>query len=50
LNADTYFTRPYTCQDKGTVENRIGLLWIFLPKKTYLSMVSSNQVKRIERL
>jgi IS30 family transposase len=26
LNADTYFTRPYTCQDKGTVENRIGLL------------------------
>lgn len=26
LRADTYFTRPYTSQDKGTVENRIGQL------------------------
>lgn len=23
LNVNTYFTRPYTSQDKGTVENRI---------------------------
>jgi IS30 family transposase len=26
LNVKTYFTRPYTSQDKGTVENRNGLM------------------------
>jgi len=34
LNVKTYFTRPYTSQDKGTVENRIGVIRRFLPKKT----------------
>jgi IS30 family transposase len=32
LNVNTYFTRPYTSQDKGTVENRIGQLRRFFPK------------------
>jgi IS30 family transposase len=32
----TYFTRPYTSQDKGTVENRIGVIRRFIPKKTDL--------------
>jgi IS30 family transposase len=50
LNADTYFTRPYTSQDKGTVENRIGQIRRFFPKKTDLSIVTENQVKRVERL
>ena len=50
LNADTYFIRPYTSQDIGTVENRIGQLRRFFPKKTDLSMVTSDQVKRVERL
>jgi IS30 family transposase len=50
LSAYTYFTRPYTSQDKGTVENRIGQLRRFFTKKTDLSMVNSNEVKRVERL
>jgi IS30 family transposase len=50
LNVKTYFTRPYTSQDKGTVENRIGQLRRFFPKKTDLSIVTSEQVKRVERL
>jgi IS30 family transposase len=50
LNVDTYFTRPYTSQDKGTVENRIGQIRRFFPKKTDLSMVTVNQVKRVEQL
>ncbi len=50
LNADIYFTRPYTSQDKGTVENRIGQLRRFFPKKTDLSTVTIDQVKRVERL
>jgi IS30 family transposase len=50
LSADTYFTRPYKSQDKGTIENRIGQVRKFFPKKTDLSMVTSVQVRRIERL
>lgn len=50
LNVGTYFTRPYTSQDKGTVESRIGQLRRFFPKKTDLSMVTDDQVKRVERL
>ena len=33
LAVDTYFTRPYTSQDQGTVENRIGVIRRFYPKK-----------------
>lgn len=50
LNVTTYFTRPYTSQDKGTVENRIGQIRRFFPKKTDLSLVTANQVKQVERL
>jgi IS30 family transposase len=32
LGLETYFTRPYTSQDKGTVENRIGQIRCFPPK------------------
>lgn len=50
LDVKTYFTRPYTSQDKGTVENRIGQIRRFFPKKTDLSIVTDDQVKRVERL
>ena len=50
LNADTNFARPYTSQDKGTVENRIGQLRRFFPKKTDLSIITDDQVKLVERL
>lgn len=46
----TYFTRPYTSQDKGTVENRIGLIRRFLPKKTDLNLVTGQRIKEIEKL
>jgi transposase, IS30 family len=49
LQAKTYFTRPYTSQDKGTVENRIGVIRRFLPKKTDLSLVTTEEIKEIER-
>lgn len=44
----TYFTRPYTSQDKGTVENRIGVLRRFFPKKTDLRLVSNEEVREVE--
>lgn len=46
----TFFTRPYTSQDKGTVENRIGLIRRFLPKKTDLNLISESRIREIERL
>lgn len=48
MNLQTYFTRPYTSQDKGTVENRIGVLRRFLPKKTNLNFVSEQMLEEIE--
>lgn len=47
-NAKTYFTRPYTSQDKGTVENRIGVIRRFFPKKTDLTFVTDSQIKKVE--
>ncbi len=50
LNAKTYFTRPYTSQDKGTVENRIGVIRRFFPKKTDLRKVKIKRIKEVEKL
>jgi IS30 family transposase len=50
VNAKTYFTRPYTSQDKGTVENRIGVIRRFFPKKTDLRKVSVKRIKEVEKL
>jgi IS30 family transposase len=48
-NVDTYFTRPYTSQDKGTVENRIGVIRRFLPKKTDLRLITEKEIKIVEQ-
>lgn len=48
LQASTFFTRPYTSQDKGTVENRIGIIRRFFPKKTDLTKVSEQRVSEVE--
>ncbi|MDZ7681432.1 MAG: IS30 family transposase [Fodinibius sp.] len=48
LEANTYFTRPYTSQDKGTVENRIWVLRRFFPKGTDLRKVSEERIKTVE--
>jgi len=50
LEAKTYFTRPYTAQDKGTVENRIGVIRRFYPKKTDMMVVTRKEIKMVERL
>ncbi len=50
LEAKTYFTRPYTAQDKGTIENRIGVIRRFYPKKTDLTLVTQKQIKAVQRL
>ena len=49
IGVKSYFTRPYTSQDKGTVENRIGVIRRFFPKKTDLRNVDPNYIKQVER-
>jgi transposase, IS30 family len=48
LSVKTYFTRPYTSQDKGSVENRIGVVRRFIPKKTDLTTISASQLMTIQ--
>src|SRR6056297_4008952 len=49
LDADVYFTRPYTSQDKGTVDNSIGVVREFFPKGTDLRNVSDQYIQTVER-
>ena len=49
LNVKTYFTRPYTSQDKGSVENRIGILRRFFPKGSDLCQFTDKQISEVEQ-
>jgi transposase, IS30 family len=48
LNIKTYFTRPYTSQDKGSIENRNGTIRRFFPKKTDFNKITNEEVKIVE--
>lgn len=50
LKTKSFFTHPYTSQEKGTVENRIGVLRRFFPKKTDFTKVTTKQVSRVEKM
>lgn len=49
FNVKTFFTRPYTSQDKGTVENRIGVIRRYFPKRTDLNLISDERIKEVEK-
>lgn len=49
LGTKSYFCEPYHSWEKGTVENTIGIIRRFLPKKTDFAIVSSKDIRRIER-
>lgn len=48
FNLKTFFTTPYTSQEKGTVENRIGVIRRFFPKKTDLRNISEERIRQVE--
>lgn len=50
LGVKTYFTRPYTSQDKGSIENRNGVIRRFYPKKTDFNEVSTEDIKKVEKM
>jgi len=45
----SYFCNPYHSWEKGSVENSIGLIRRYLPKKTDLDLISNNYIKKIEK-
>jgi len=47
LNCNTYFCNPYHNWEKGTVENTIGLVRQYLPKKMNLESVSQAELNWI---
>lgn len=49
LGTRSYFCEPYHSWEKGTVENTIGLVRRFLPKKTDFAIISSKDIRKIER-
>ena len=49
LDIKTYFTRPYTSQDKGSIENRNGVIRRFYPKKTDFEKITNYSIKKTEK-
>jgi len=50
IGIETFFTHPYSSQEKGSVENRIGIIRMFFPKKTNFREVTENEVNIVENL
>jgi IS30 family transposase len=48
LAIDTYFTHPYTSQEKGSVENRIGIIRMFFNKKTDFTSITKDEIKSVQ--
>jgi len=48
LGTASYFCEPFHSYERGTVENTIGLVRRFLPKKTNLATVSQDHLAKIE--
>jgi len=48
LGVKTYFCNPYHSWEKGGVENGIGLIRRFLPKKTDFSLIPCSRIRNIE--
>jgi len=48
LGTSSYFCEPFHSYERGTVENTIGLVRRFLPKKTNLATISQEQLTKIE--
>lgn len=49
LGSRSYFCEPYHSWERGTVENTIGLVRRFFPKRTDLAQLSTPQIQSVER-
>jgi transposase, IS30 family len=48
LKVKIFFCDPYTLSQRGTNENRIGLLRQYLPKRTDLRNISNKMIRKVE--
>lgn len=48
LGVKIYFCDPYSSHQRGTNENRIGILRQYFPKKTCLKNVTQAQIRKVE--
>lgn len=48
LNLPVYFCHAYSAWEKGTIENTIGRIRYFIPKKTNLNPVSTQYIKALQ--
>ncbi len=49
LGTRSYFCEPFHSYERGSVENTIGLVRRFFPKKTDFGKLSKNEIKKVER-
>lgn len=49
LGTRSFFCEPYHSYERGTVENTIGIIRRFFPKKTDFAIIQLNEIKKIER-
>ena len=49
LGTRSYFCEPFHSWERGTVENTIGLVRRFFPKKTDFATISKNRIQAVER-
>jgi transposase, IS30 family len=50
MGIETFFTHPYSSQEKGSVENRIGLIRMFFPKQTDFSTITDRNVQVVQKI
>ena len=50
LKTQSYFCNPYHSWEKGSVENAIGLVRRFIPKKSDLQKIPETEISQIENL
>ena len=49
LGTRSYFCEPFHSWERGTVENTIGLVRRFFPKKTDFATISKSRIRSVER-
>jgi IS30 family transposase len=50
IGSQSFFCQPYQSWQKGSVEQAVGLVRRYLPKKTDLGTITNSQLKKIEDL
>jgi len=50
LKTEAYFCNPYHSWEKGSIENRIGMIRRYFPKKTDWSLITQGQLDKVVKM